>query len=29
LFVKYEDANNDGLYIRLRVNGNTQNVKIA
>ena len=29
LFVKQEDTNNDGLYIRLRVNGNTQNVKIA
>ncbi len=29
LFVKYEDTNNDGLYVRLRVNGSTQNVKIA
>ena len=29
LFVKQEDTNNDGLYVRLRVNGNTQNVKIA
>ena len=29
LFVKQEDTNNDGLYVRLRVNGATQNVKIA
>ena len=29
LFVKQEDTNNDGLYVRLRVNGSTQNVKIA
>ena len=29
LFVKQEDTNNDGLYVRLRVNGSTQNVKLA
>ena len=29
LFVKQIDSNNDGLYIRLRRNGSTQNVQIA
>ena len=29
LFVEQIDSNNDALYVRLRVNGNTQNVQIA
>ena len=29
LFVEQIDTNNDALYVRLRVNGNTQNVQIA
>jgi len=29
LFVQQEDSNNDGLYVRLRVNGSTQNVRLA
>ena len=29
LFVKQLDSNNDGLYIRLRKNGSTQNLQIA
>jgi hypothetical protein len=29
LFVEQIDTNNDALYVRLRVNGSTQNVQIA